>query len=296
MAITVEQIHAKASELHAQGIKPTQTNVRNALGGGSFSTISEALRTWRAEQDTNAQLAEVVIPDEVMERTELLTAQIWDIAQKIANDRLTAKHEALDHAKALAQTELDEMTAVVTMLEQEQAELLKQVEVLEANAKELQAQNDELQTKADNLAVECSHLNDKLTNEQNHSRELKTALDELTGENKSMIKEIAQLKTHNEHKNDEIKRLTMELANKEQERQNQSATAKAHQEHSDKIKAELSDLIRDNAKLQGKLEISADNQAKADSTIKEQAERIADLSALVAELKAINAKAPAEPQ
>ena len=44
MAITTQQIHAIADQLHEQGIKPTLAEVRKALGGGSFTTISEAMK------------------------------------------------------------------------------------------------------------------------------------------------------------------------------------------------------------------------------------------------------------
>ena len=43
MAVTREQIFAVADELDAAGQKPTLAAVRKALGGGSFTTISEAM-------------------------------------------------------------------------------------------------------------------------------------------------------------------------------------------------------------------------------------------------------------
>ena len=43
MALTTEQIHQTAQELTDQGINPTLANVRSALGGGSFTTIGEAI-------------------------------------------------------------------------------------------------------------------------------------------------------------------------------------------------------------------------------------------------------------
>ncbi|MCG3810126.1 DNA-binding protein [Psychrobacter sp. Ps4] len=49
MALTTEGIHAAADKLQANGTTPTQTKVREALGGGSFSTIGEALKTWKQE-------------------------------------------------------------------------------------------------------------------------------------------------------------------------------------------------------------------------------------------------------
>lgn len=54
------------------------------------------------------------------------------------------------------------------------------------------------------------------------------------------------------------------------------------------MRAELSEAVKDNAKLQGKLELLADNQAKADKTIESQSNKVAELTAMVAGLKAAN--------
>ena len=45
MALTIQQVHNTADQLQEQGIKPTLAEVRKALGGGSFTTISEAMKS-----------------------------------------------------------------------------------------------------------------------------------------------------------------------------------------------------------------------------------------------------------
>ena len=45
--LTVEEIHAAADGLDAQGLRPTLQAVRKALGRGSFTTISAAMSSWR---------------------------------------------------------------------------------------------------------------------------------------------------------------------------------------------------------------------------------------------------------
>ena len=54
MAITKEQIFAVADELDAAGQNPTLASVRKQLGGGSFTTISEAMNEWRARKASQA--------------------------------------------------------------------------------------------------------------------------------------------------------------------------------------------------------------------------------------------------
>ena len=50
MALTIQDIHAAADQLQEQGVKPTLAEVRKALGGGSFTTISDAMQSWKREQ------------------------------------------------------------------------------------------------------------------------------------------------------------------------------------------------------------------------------------------------------
>jgi hypothetical protein len=56
MTLTTQDIHATADTLAEQGVKPTLAEVRKALGGGSFTTISDAMKSWRQEQKTEQQL------------------------------------------------------------------------------------------------------------------------------------------------------------------------------------------------------------------------------------------------
>ena len=50
MAITTADIHAAADRIAGAGQQPTLAAVRSALGGGSFTTISEAMKSWKAAQ------------------------------------------------------------------------------------------------------------------------------------------------------------------------------------------------------------------------------------------------------
>ena len=46
IAITIEQFHAISDQLQEKETKPTLAEMRKALGGGSFTTISEAMKSW----------------------------------------------------------------------------------------------------------------------------------------------------------------------------------------------------------------------------------------------------------
>ena len=259
MAITREQILETASRLQAQGIKPTQTNVREALGGGSFTTIAEALREWRADQDQTAQLQQVVIPSDITDRTQVLIAQVWETAQTLANDRLVKEREALEHKEALINAEIDEANKVIETLENEQAELTAQLDTLTNDNSLLNGKNNELESFNNSL-------NTQLTTEKARSHQLQARLDE----------QIAK-----------IEHLTAELATATANATTAQVQATEHAQRADKATAELKTLSIENAKLIGKSDTLAEQLAKSEALTATQAEKITSLSAQVARLEQI---------
>ena len=100
MAITAEQIWAAADALDAAGQSPTLAAVRKAVGGGSFTTISEAMAQWRARKADQSTPLREPAPPLVMERLAEVGADIWSAALDLANARLNSEREALDAARA----------------------------------------------------------------------------------------------------------------------------------------------------------------------------------------------------
>lgn len=84
MALTTEAVHQAADKLTEQGIKPTLAKVREALGGkGSFTTIGEAMKTWRTTQSHEEMLLKTDIPSELEDRLKTTAAILWETAQGI---------------------------------------------------------------------------------------------------------------------------------------------------------------------------------------------------------------------
>lgn len=99
MAITTQDIHAVADRIAAEGQQPTLAAVRSALGGGSFTTISEAMKVWKAAQQSVIAPIREAAPAAVAERMAEVAGEVWSIAQGMANDRLASEREALDAAR-----------------------------------------------------------------------------------------------------------------------------------------------------------------------------------------------------
>ena len=170
MAITTADIHAVADRIAEAGQQPTLAAVRSALGGGSFTTISEAMKGWKAAQAAAAAPLREAAPAAVTERMGELAAEVWGVAIGMANDRLASEREALEVARQemeqaqaeaveLADQVAADLDAARAQIEQ-QAAALKQAEAqavqlaaaLEA-AHTAQAALAEAQKRADGLAA-----------------------------------------------------------------------------------------------------------------------------------------------
>lgn len=229
MAITTQDIHAAADKLAEQNIKPTLAKVRDALGGGSFTTISEAMATWRQEQQLEQQLQRVDLPNAIDERLKSLGADMWQSAISIANERLTTEREALKIAQAAAQQVLDEHKESIETLEHEHAELLEQLDLEQSKAEKATA--DATQSKSAlelasaqynaDLDATKQQLNDtqhKLDLEQQRSStkqqaadDLRAKLDETNAQLMQSREYIATANAQSAAQQAEIERLKAEL-------------------------------------------------------------------------------------
>ena len=266
LAITREQILETASKLAEQGIKPTQTNVREALGGGSFTTISEVLREWRQEQDQTAQLSQVVIPSDITDKTSLLVAQIWETAQNLANDRLVAEREALSHKEALINAEIDESNKIIETLENEQSELTAQLDTLNNDNSLLNTKNNELENLTNSLKTQLQAEKDRADQATNQATGLQAKLDE---------------------QNAKIERLTADLATAQATATNAQVQATEHAQRADQATADLQAVNIENAKLIGTADTLKEQLTKYEATTTTQAEKINLLTAQVAKLEQI---------
>lgn len=171
MALTRDDIWAVADRLDAEGKAPTLAAVRKALGSGSFTTISEAMREWhqrRKEKVDKAQEAGPVPPDldEAVRRfaqaawakaTEIAKAEVAQLAHEYAEARKEWDRErqeleavaedlstALEECQAKCQAKADEAAAALADLARRHAETEALVITLKEQAKENEARIEEL--------------------------------------------------------------------------------------------------------------------------------------------------------
>ena len=258
MAITTQQIHAIADQLHEQGIKPTLAEVRKALGGGSFTTISEAMKSWRQDNQQEEQLRQVELPSSIAERLQTLGADMWQTAIDIANDCLVKDREALESIKAKAQAETDEAQEAVKTLEGEQADLLVQLDEVTATAETKAKAAEQATAERDRFKQILADTQHQLELEraktdaaQGQLSDLRNSFDQQAKELNLNISRVATLEANAASDKAEVARLSAELEAAKTElkavttERNEIATATAE------VKGELKAITAERDKLSG---------------------------------------------
>ena len=272
MAITTQQIHAIADQLHEQGIKPTLAEVRKALGGGSFTTISEAMKSWRQDNQQEEQLRQVELPSSIAERLQTLGADMWQTAIDIANDRLVKEREALDGIKAKAQAETDEAQEAVKTLESEQADLLEQLDEVTATAEATAITAAQVTAERDVLTQTLSDTQHQLELEraktvaaQAQLGDLRSSFDQQAKELNANISKVAKLEANAAGDKAEVARLSAELEAAKTELKAVTTERNDIQTATAEIKGELKAVTAERDKLSGLNNQLTQTQAKLEA-------------------------------
>ena len=272
MALTIQDIHAAADQLQEQGVKPTLAEVRKALGGGSFTTISDAMQSWKREQQEEQELQQVDLPSGITERLHTLGADMWQTAIDMANDRLSKEREALEVVKIKAQAEMDEAQEAVKTLEGEQADLLQQLDEVTGTAET--ATKSAQQATADHDATKQTLLDTrhelelertKAKTAQSQLAEVSNALDKQSIELTSSLGEVATLKATADSDKAEIARLKIELKNTKSELKAVTTERNDIQTATAEIKGELKAVTAERDKLSGLNNQLTQTQAKLEA-------------------------------
>lgn len=243
MALTTEQIHQTAQELTEKGINPTLANVRQALGGGSFTTIGEALKTWKEAQKDNEKLKQVDIAPQIKDKADLLIGELWQNALDLADERLKLEREALAVAQQQADNKVAEMAEAIEQMETEQIQLNAQLdELTQSNDTYKHLINDwsqkyaQLESKHQILETTHTEQTKQFHGTQAELDNLKQQYSQAQKDNAVLTGELATSKATETHQNAEIERLKSELVKTTNEAEKRLETAQNEQ---NKLKNEL---------------------------------------------------------
>jgi DNA repair exonuclease SbcCD ATPase subunit len=126
--ITPEQVLQTIQQLESEGNEATVTAIRERLGTGSFTTISQVLQSWR--QDL-ARSSRPPVPDPP-EQVAGLFRQLWMESWRAADAVAAAEREAAAQERAASEAQAQEMQNEIARLEQALTSLQTETDQLAA--------------------------------------------------------------------------------------------------------------------------------------------------------------------
>ena len=192
MSITTrERIFQIADELDTQGHNPTLAAVRKALGGGSFTTISEAMTDWKTKKAAREKPAATPAPQAITDRLVEFGQELWALGLHVANGRLTAEREALNALKAQLDTEKAEAAELTDQLAAELDAAKGRVVALEVS--ELEAHNDAkgLRAQIEGLVERAATAEVRVVEMEKRADDLNAELARVNQQNGELVKALA---------------------------------------------------------------------------------------------------------
>jgi len=142
-------------DMNEKGQKPTLDRVRQALGGGSFTTIQPILREWKDKRSEKPASAQVSVPDDIRGMLDGLAAQIWAKASAKAGEDLKALKDGMQARLEEAEAERADAAAEVERLE---AETKGQKEKIDAKDDDIKSLRTALQAANIDIQIQSKQI------------------------------------------------------------------------------------------------------------------------------------------
>lgn len=190
MALTQEDIWTAAEQLQDRGEQPTLAAVRKELGAGSFTTISEALKAWKAKRKEADQAKIIPPPEALLVSGRAIVNQIWEQAQASAQEQLEAERRLILEAQTRFEREQRELTALADDLSAEletiRAELERTRKEAQANEAEARIRLEEEKRSLGEAREELAKIQGELQAERRHASEAQEKVRHLEAERQSL--------------------------------------------------------------------------------------------------------------
>ena len=183
MGVQYEEVVEAALQLQRQGDNPTIQRIRDWLGTGSFTTISEHLKQWRDNQRNATPLQQETqeLPSSLINMAQ----QLWQQACLEADEKLQSYQQQVDVEirqaltdKQLALEEAQRMEEKSLLLDRKNNELLVDIKQQAAQLSRLETQLEASNQQLINLTATSQ------ANEASASQQIKQLKDQLTEEQK----------------------------------------------------------------------------------------------------------------
>jgi len=163
------------------GKEVTPTTLRQALGGGSLTTIYKHLEAWQATRPQTAQSIIIAMPDTVQK----MFTQAWQAAVTEAGKEIITIREKADFEIQAITKRLEEAIDNITQLEAEGEADTTKIEELESQLHASLGETVSAKTESATLLATNNQIREQLAG-------LQSELKELRHENKQLIQLIAQ--------------------------------------------------------------------------------------------------------
>lgn len=147
---TQEQVNQIADTLAADGKRITVALVREALGGGSYSTLSPLVKTWREAQASEAAAVDA-LPEEAEAAGAQATRTIWATAMAHAQMRIDLAQQHAAQRVSEAEAEKTEAVAEIERLETDSEARRNALAALEARCDALTQHSAECKATVESL-------------------------------------------------------------------------------------------------------------------------------------------------
>lgn len=155
LGVTYEDVAKAAENILRQGMNPTMSGIRNALGEtGSLSTISKHLNSWRSNRLTPAYKSDAqnsVASDEVNQAVSSILEKLnFQAQQQVETIRQESEVKIAEYLsqKQLAEKERDESAQHVEKLNRENNYLKTDLSLLQKKCNEAQHEKEMVLTRA----------------------------------------------------------------------------------------------------------------------------------------------------
>jgi len=187
--ITQEQVFEAAANLSSNQQPVTVQAVREALGVGSFTTITQHLRKWR--EQTKPVTTVTAVPPEVEAATSRAVTSIWQVAEDLMRREIETIKQATQYQVHEYQHSFEEALQEIARLERQ----------IQTQTQQIADLHEQTGTLRDALMQSKAHLLAQTSRE----KDLMNRLDE-------MKQDLTQARTTVEQKNENCALLRGELA------------------------------------------------------------------------------------
>ncbi|MGQ4879849.1 DNA-binding protein [Billgrantia sp. LNSP4103-1] len=160
--VQYEDVREVIESLLTKGEAPSVQKIREVLGTGSFTTISDHLREWRLRQDTSRGARDLPASQAMPEPVQRLAESLWHKAQEAAGEALANYREQADRRVAEAQAAMQEAQRKVENAEQREAALAAHLAGTEQRLEQRSAALAKVESERDQWQERARQLEERL--------------------------------------------------------------------------------------------------------------------------------------